>query len=229
MKMYRMNKINLLFGICFSAFAVIVLIVNVFILIRWFDFKKDCGVAEAVIIDIKIYHDRSDNSESHSVMVEYIVDGEIYRGLLEYYSSSMREGQYVNVYYDPEDPSHTMTNPVFASLIMLILILAFGGVGGGFLIYELRYKKLVTALIAEDKYIVCDHTVERVETSANVTVNHVRYRQMDFIYHAPDGKEYTFSSRPYHPNKNPFIDGQNVIVYVDIEKNPKRYYVSEDK
>ena len=229
MKMYRMNKINLLLGIWFSAFAAIVLIVNVSIFISWLDFKKDSRVTDAVIVSIRSSYDGVDDSTSHKVVVEYIVDGEIYRSSLGYYSSTMRRGQSVKVYYDPSDPSHTMDNATFACAMMLIFILIFGGVGTGFLIYEFRQKKIVTALIEEDKYIVCDSSVERAEVSAHVKVNRTYYRQTDFFYRAPDGKEYKFSSRPYHPDKNPFIDGQNVIVYVDIEKDPKKYYVSEGR
>lgn len=229
MKVYHMSKINLLFGISFSAFAVIVIIAGIFLQISWLNFKKNCEVADAVIVDIRSSYNSNRESTDHTVIVEYIVDGEIYRGSLGYYTSRMRIGDQVSVNYDPSDPSHTMANPGFAIGIMVVLILAFGGVGGGFLIYEFSRKKLITALIEEDKYIVCDHTVVREEVSANVTVNKVRYRQMKFFYHAPDGTEHVFSSRPYHPNKNPFIDGNNVIVYVDIEKDPKKYYVSEEK
>ena len=229
MKIYRMEKINLLFGIWFSAFAALVLIIDACIFISWLDFKKNCSVTEAVIVDIYSSYNSSDDSTNYRVTVEYFVDGVLYRERLDYYSSSMRVGQYVNVYYDPENPSRMKSDPSITCALMLIFVLAFGGVGGGFLIYEFRLKKIVMALIDEDKYVVCDHTVMREEVSANVKVNRVRYRQTNFIYHTPDGKEYIFSSRPYHPDKNPFIDGQNVIVYVDIEKNPKKYYVDPGK
>ena len=229
MEVYRMSRINLLFGIWFSAFGALVLIIDACMFISWLDFKKDCGAAEAVIVDLYSHYDSSSESTNYRVTVEYIVDGVLYRERLDHYSSSMRVGQYVDVYYDPEDPSRMKSDPTLTCALMLIFIFTFGGVGGGFLIYEFRMKRIVTALIEEDKYIVCDHTVMREDVSANVKVNRVRYRQTNFIYNAPDGKEYIFSSRPYHPDKNPFIDGQNVIVYVDIEKDPKKYYVSEGK
>ncbi|MCH5192927.1 MAG: DUF3592 domain-containing protein [Oscillospiraceae bacterium] len=228
MNTYHMSKINMTFGIWFSAFALLVLIIDAGMFISWLDFKKDSISTDAVIIGIRSSYDSSDDSENHSVLVEYIVDGEVYRRSPGYYSSSMRTGQHITVYYDRSDPSRIKSDPSSACALMLIFIFVFGGVGAAFLIYELRLKKTVTALIAEGKYIVCDSSVERVEVSAHVKVNRVYYRQTDFFYNAPDGKEYIFSSRPYHPDKNPFIDGQNVIVYVDIEKDPKKYYVSED-
>ena len=224
-----MDKTNIIFGAGFSAFAVLIIIVGAVIMIQWFDFKKDCKVADGIIVDIRSSYNHRDDSTDHDVIVEYIVDDVVYTSSLGYYTANMRVRDRVSVNYDPDDPSRTMASPGFAVVIMLILILAFGGVGGGFLIYELRHRKLINGLIAEGKYIVCDSSTVREEKSANVTVNHVRYMQTDFIYCAPDGQEYRFSSRAYHPNKNPFIDGQNVIVYVDIEKNPKKYYVSEGR
>lgn len=229
MEVYRMDKTNMLFGICFSAFAALVLIIDACIFISWLDFKKDSAVTEAVILGIRSYYNSSDDSESHSVMVEYIVDGEVYQRPLGYYSSNMRAGQSVTVNYDTSDPSRIKGDPSLSCGLMLIFVFAFGGVGGGFLIYELSLKRVVKALIAEDKYVVCDHTVMREEVSAHVKVNRVWYRQTNFIYHTSDGREYIFSSRPYHPDKNPFIDGNNVIVYVDLEKDPKKYYVSEGR
>lgn len=229
MKVYRMNKINMLFGICFSAFAVICITACVFLLISWADFRKYSLSTNGIIVDITSRYNHNRESTEYDVIVEYAVDGKIYSRSLGYYSSSMKIGQTVTINYDPENPSRIMNAPYFACAIMAILILAFGGVGGGFIVYEFVHMNTINRFAAEDKYIICDGMTERVEVDANVRVNGVCYKQMNFIYRDSQGYEYVFSSRPYHPDKNPFLDGQSVTVYVDFENNPKKYYVSDKR
>lgn len=229
MKVYRINKINMLFGISFSAFAVICIAAAVSLLVIWANFSRNSLSTDGIIVDINSRYNHNSESTEYDVIVEYAVDGQIYSRTLGYYSSSMKIGQTVTIYYDPENPSHIMNSPYFACAILAVLILAFGGVGGGFIIYEIVNMNTINRLAAEDKYIICDGMTERVEVNANVRVNGMHYKQMNFIYRDSQGYEYVFSSRPYHPNKNPFLDGQSVTVYVDIEKNPKKYYVSEER
>lgn len=228
MGVYRIYKMKIIAGVSISAAAAVFIAICAFFLIRWFDFKKDCVSTEAVIVDIRSSYNSSNDSTDYDVTVEYIADGKIYRRPLEYYISSMREGQSVTIYYDPDDPYKIMNSPYLTCAILLIFILILGGVGTYFWLSEILNKRTINRLAAENKYIVCDDQVERYEGSSNITVNNVRYLQTDFIYHDSDGKEYVFSSRAYHPRKNPFADGRNVTIYVDIEKNPKKYYVHTD-
>ena len=223
---YRMNKVLMLIGMAFAAFAVMVLAAGIVIIARWVDFSRTCESTQAVITDI--YRTGHGDSEKYHVMVEYRVDGRRYSGQLGYYTSSMKRGQIVTVHYDPEDPGFTMDSPYLACGIMSIFVLVFGGIGFGFVFSEFRNKRIINRLADEDKYIVLDTQAERREVRSGVTVNRVNYVQTDFVYRDQFGKEYVFSSRPYPPGKCPFDPYQSVTVYVDLENNPKKYYVYTD-
>lgn len=229
MKVYRINKSNMLIGIWFSAFAVICIATVVFWLVSWANFSKNALSTDGVIIDIRGYYNRNSKSTEYDVIVEYTVGGVLYTRSLGYYSSAMEIGQTVTVIYDSEDPDHMMSKPYFECAVIAIFILVFGGAGTIFIVTEILNMQRINRLADEDKYIICDHTCEREEVSAHVKVNRVYYRQTNFIYRDMYGREYVFSSRPYHPEKNPFLDGQSVTVYVDIEKDPKKYYISSEK
>lgn len=223
---YRINKILMIIGIWFAAFAVLVLAVGILLMVRWANFSKTCESTQAVITDI--YASGHGDSRTYHVIVDYQVDGENYSGQLGYYNSSMRRGQTVTVYYDPKDPGFTMESPYLACGIMSIFVLVFGGIGFGFVASEFRNKRIINRLADEDKYIILDARTERREVRAGVKVNRVHYVQTDFIYRDQFGNEYVFSSRPYPPGKCPFDPYQSVTVYVDLENNPKKYYVYTD-
>ena len=226
MNVYRMDKIMVTIGGFFAAFAVIMFMVGVGMMIGWASFSKTCESTDAVITSIE--RTRHGKHKRHRVTVEYSVDGEVYSGSLGYYISSMRRGQHVTVYYDPEDPSYTMSKPYIACAAIAVFDLIFGALGVIMLGGEFRNKKIINRLAEEGKYIILDGSVERREVSANVKVNDVRYMQTDFIYRDRYGYEHVFSSRAYPPGRCPFDPWQSVTVYVDIENNPKKYYVCTD-
>lgn len=229
MTKYKINKINLLFGIIFGVVGVVMLCIIIGQLIKWNDFKKTALPAEAVITNIETVVTRDsdgDRTTKHYVDIEYYADGKTYSGPLGYYSSGMREGDTITVYYDPDNPGYTMSKPYLMCGIMSIFLLVFGGIGAGFLIYEIRMYNFASSLIREDKYVYSEDWHEEI---ANVRVNNVRYRMAVCTYHDSYGREYTFNSQPYHPNKCPFYPGKQIKIYVDIEKDGTKYYVSEDE
>lgn len=224
-----MNKIKMTLGIAFFAVAPLLGAIVVMLIVQWVNFSATAQQTSAIITDITTYHD-NDGDVRHTVWVEYVVDGKVYERVLGSYTSNMREGQSVTVNYDPKDPDRIMQNPTLGCVMLSIFILSFGGVGGGMLFSELRRRSIVNRLAAEEKYIVLDSNCNCMEVPSNYSSNGVRYMQMDFLYYDPvSGQEYTFSSNPYHPLKSPFRFGQNVTVYVDLEKDPKKYYVSFDE
>ena len=229
MGIYRINKLKITVGALLMAIAAILVAVSVLILMKWADFKSRCVSTDAVITDIRREYNYSNESTEYHVTVEYIVDGVVYRRPLGYYISSLREGQVVTINYDPEDPYFIMNDPFIACVLLAVFTLSCAGVGIYMLTSELLNRNMVNRLADESKYIICDGRCERIERNANITVNNVRYMQTDFIYYDMEGREYKFSSRAYHPDKCPFYPGQSVTIYVDIEKNPKKYYVHIDE
>lgn len=78
---------------------------------------------EATIKEIRYVDD------NHKPYVEYEVDGETYHSELNFYSSSMYEGQRIEVLYNPENPSQTASEDAFK-----IIGFVFGLIGGIFLV-----------------------------------------------------------------------------------------------
>ena len=210
------------------AFALILIPVMVYLLVSWADFQKKCVSTQAVITDISRHYNRNRDEYEHDVTVEYFIDGQRYTNSLNYYVSSMKPGQTVTVYYDPDDPYRTMDKPYLACVFIAVFVLIFGGVGGGLLFSEISFMMKINRLADEDKYVICGMDCQFLEVNSNVTVNHVRYLQTDIIYCDERGMEHKFSTRPYKPGNCPIYPGQPVKVYVDLENDPKKYYVYTD-
>lgn len=67
--------------------------------------------------------------DNHKPYVEYEVDGQTYHSELNFYSSSMYEGQKIEILYNPDMPSQTASEDAFK-----IIGFVFGLIGGIFLI-----------------------------------------------------------------------------------------------
>lgn len=228
MERYKWNFVRTLIGVMFFAFGVAFLIVPVISLASWNEFKKDAVPVTAEITDINAYTRRSNRGKRRyrEVIVEYIYNGENYSEKLDYYISGMKKGDELEILIDPDDPSKNRSEPYLFSGIMAIFAVVFGGIGGGFLVYEIKRSKYVKKLIAENKYIYANYSNEE---QANVTVNNVRYNQSVFVYEDVSGRKMMFKSEPHHPSSQPYIHGDSIKVYVDMENDPNKYYVSREK
>ena len=228
MERYKWSFISALIGSIFFLFGVAFLIVPIVSIAGWESFKKDAVPVVAEITDIEIYSSRSGGKKRthREVRIEYEYGGETYSDQLGYYISGMKKGDEVNILVDPDKPSRSRSEPYLFSGIMAIFGLIFGGIGAGFLGYELKKSKYINKLIAEEKYIYAEYSHEE---QANVTVNNVRYNHSVFVYDDGMGRRMPFNSAPHHPSSLPYIKGDSIRVYVDMEKNPKKYYVSREK
>lgn len=230
MERYKWSFVHTLIGGMFFAFGLAFIIVPVISIAGWTEFKKDAVTVSAQITDIDTYRTRSSTSHKrrthHDVYVEYEYEGKTYSEELDYYSSGMKEGDIIDIYIDPENPSRSMNDPFLFSVFFGGFGLVFGGIGAAFLIYEFKKSVYINRLIAEDKFIYAEY---QSEERANVTVNNVRYNHSVFVYDDGSGRRMTFNSQPHHPNSCPHIKGDTMKVYVDLENNPKKYYVSREK
>ncbi|MCI7767158.1 MAG: DUF3592 domain-containing protein [Oscillospiraceae bacterium] len=228
MERYKWSFVSTIIGWVFFAFGVIFLIIPLISIASWAEFKKDAVPVSAEITDIDTYTKRSNhkNRTYHDVYVEYEYDGVTYSEELDYYTSGMKKGDDIEIYVDPDDPSRSRSNPFVFSAIMAVFGLVFGGIGAGFLVHEIKMSIYINKLIAEDKFIYADYSNEE---QANVTVNNVRYNHSVFVYDDGLGRIMTFNSEPHHPSSRPHIQGDSIKVYVDLENNPKKYYVSREK
>lgn len=230
MERYKWSFAPTLIGVIFFLFGVAFLIVPAISIAEWTEFKKDAVPVSATITDISTHTTRRTGSHkrrtTHDVYVEYEYEGKTYSEELDYYTSGMREGDNVDILIDPDNPSKNRSEPYLFAGIMAIFGLIFGGIGAGFLIYQLKKSRYINRLIDEDKFIYAEYSNEQ---QANVTVNNVRYNQAVFVYEDGFGRELTFTSEPYKPSSRPYAPGDTKKVYVDMEADPNRYYVSREK
>lgn len=228
MERYKWSFPFTFIGVIFFLFGVIFVIIAAANIAGWEEFRKDAVSVNATITDIDTHTERRGKKKKtyHDVFVEYEYEGVTYSDELDYYTSGMREGDDVEIYVDPERPSDSRSKPYLVSGIMGLFALIFGGIGAGFLGHEIRRSVIVNRLIAEDKFIYANYSHEE---KANVTVNKVRYDQSVFVYDDGSGRKMVFKGEPHHPSSRPYIQGDTMKVYVDMEKDPGKYYVSREK
>lgn len=226
---YKPNMISVVFGILFTTISAVFLAAIIAVDISYANFKKDAVPVEAVITDIRTERNYSSTKNKtvteHYVEVEYYYEGQIYNTELNYYSSNMKIGDREEIFIDPNNPYDSSSSPLILNCIIIPLAAIFMSIGLVFLIREGKRKKAVNKLIEDGLYIFCDDVAEE---NANVTVNNVRYRLLRCTYNDGTGRTFVFHSHPYPPSERHYTPGQSVKIYVDIENNPKVYYICLD-
>jgi len=84
-----------------------------------------------------------DGNARNSVYIEYEIDGVIMVAPLRFWSSNMFVGQPINIFVSRQNPHDFATTGMFHRIPLLVLLglmVIFGGIGSGFLIYE-KHKK----------------------------------------------------------------------------------------
>lgn len=104
-------------------FGVILVAAAAFIAIRSSVYKKN-GI-ETVATITRIEHETdSDGDDNASVYVSYTANGENYEGKLDYYSSFMRVGNTVKIFYMPDDPQDMIS--AGSNVVLVTIMIAFG-------------------------------------------------------------------------------------------------------
>lgn len=225
---YKPNSVSVVFGAIFVIMGMIFLGAIIAVDISYANQKNSYVPVEAVITDIreeKVYdRSRKTTKITHEVIVKYEYEGNTYRTHLGHYNSAMNVGDREEIYIDPEAPGNTVSSPLTLNLIIIPMVIIVMGLGIAFIIREIKRSKAVNKLIEEDMYIFCDNVIEE---QSNTTVNNVRYLWLRCKYYA-NGQTYDFKSHPYHPRDSRYVPGQKVKIYVDLETNPKVYYMVID-
>ncbi len=87
-------------------------------------FKKKAIRTTATITEIQVERN-SEGVERYIVDVEFEVDGKLYGGRLDNYSSGMCKGGKTEVYYDPANPNKFKSTESNVGAIILILLGVF--------------------------------------------------------------------------------------------------------
>lgn len=228
MERYRLSFVQTFVGGIFLLIGIVLIAVGAVAFVNWSDFAQNAVSVYAEITDISSYKTRvSNKTKTHyRVDIKYEYNGETYESRLDRYVSTMHKGDRVEIFIDPDDPSSQRSRQTVIPIIFALSGLFFGAIGGSVLAKEIRFGCYINRLIADDVYIYADFAGEE---PANLTVDGVRYDRAVFVYDGGSGRELRFTSKPYHPNKCPYVRGDVKKVYVDIENAPEKFYVSRNK
>lgn len=219
------NKVTkLVFGI-FGIIGIIFIIVTICVGVIFHGKKERMVLNEAVITQI-ITEKHSDDT-SHYVYVDYEYEDRLYEHrYLGYYSSSMYEGKYIEIYVDPQDP-----NEIMGKYSAIILLVVFGTMGGVFTFigsigvgYAIAKKRMYKRLFREGRRIY--GTIEQIEKDINVSVN----RRHPYFAQVAVRDDYTGETKYYRSDD--FWDdvaeniniGDTAVIYVDQDDN-RKYFV----
>lgn len=174
---------------------------------------------------------QSDGDWSHRVQVSYEAEGVSYTTYLNYYSSSMREGQNIAIHCNPENPEEITTGS-----LGWIFLLIFGGLGLIFLVVaviivltQMRKKRRREELFSS----VTPVEAEIVDISRNTSVRvNGRYPFVITVeWHNPDdGKLYRMRTPSLWSNPQSQIERlglRTLPVYID-PYDAKNYYVQTE-
>ena len=203
-------------GIILTALGLIFMIAGLFVLAIGIKNTTSNIEVDAVITRVdKFYED---------VYVDYEVDGELYTDMkLNSYSSSMREGDHVEIFVDPEKPYD-----IKAGNEMLIIGGVFSGVGfiitvvGVILLFKSAGKKALEKRLIEDgyyieaKYDYTDVTGVRINSRPTYVV------RCSYL-NPEDGNIYSFKSRYFTYDPSMYINSETIRVYVDRNDFKKNY------
>lgn len=214
-------------SIAFSLFGLVFFLVGIGITVSTFTKKTKYIEHNAVISQIMPYTD-SDGDTSHHVYVDYTVDGKKYHELLGHYSSSMRTGKRITIYYDPDSPGNIIAGGG-AEYTMLL----FPGMGALFFIigasmtgHRIKKGRLKKVLKSSGELINAEFIEAAINRSYSVNNRHP-YQIFCRWNDSTTQTDYTFKSENFWDDPMPAIQAKGVTtvpVYID-RYNPKKYYV----
>jgi len=106
------------------------------------NFHQDAHSVKAVITNIQSYRTAGGNRD-YDVWVSYEIDDETYNEKIGFFSSSMHEGETLDIMVDNNDPTRVRSakGGSFAFGVLLILGSVFTALGGFLLYLRLNQKK----------------------------------------------------------------------------------------
>lgn len=218
-------KILKILGAIFSLIGLAIIIFGINIIIANNEFMKTAELTEGIITDIESYRD-SDGDRHYIVYVQYEVEGRSYEDSSRFYSSNMRKGDDIKVYYNPERPSdfkvtgETTFNTIFP--------IAFGGIffiiGMCIMLPPIIKTKMQNKVKQYGELINAE--IDDIDINYSMSVNGRHPYVIVCSWKDPNsGELYQFRSNNLWFDPEKLLEGRKTLeVYVDMQK-PKKYYV----
>ncbi|MDR0197428.1 MAG: DUF3592 domain-containing protein [Oscillospiraceae bacterium] len=182
------------------------------------DFMETAVKTEATIVDIRVTG--SGDDRVHRVDIRfYDRDGNEIITRLSYYSSSMRVGQQIVIWYNPDNPYSVMDDGGEVATVLVLFIFGTVGLitlicGGIMLSRQLKKGALRERLAREGCYVMADVTEHGL---SNTRVNRRRLFRIKCVY--SDGfTTHEFEDGYLFDNPLPYITPDNKI-RVCVDRN----------
>lgn len=222
------NSLNIIW-IVFLILGIVFVGIAVMIHINDSNFKKNAMKTEATIIDIREYTDYDDEIE-HDVFIEYRVQGNVYNKELDYYSSSMRIGGSVTIYYDPKNPNDFVSEGASIGIIACSIIGAIFAIIGSVLVGSSILKKSKKNKVLKYNTII-QANINSFDLNTSLVVNGRHPYVLRASAISPyDGLIYNFESDSIMTDLTPVFEAYKITkvpVYVNPQ-NYKEYYIDID-
>lgn len=200
-------------GILFAFIGAVFLGISAFFFISSSRFRSHAVPAEGTILYVA----------HETAIITYEVNGREMTGELGYTTSTMRAGDTVSLYYDPEQPERIETASV---QVLSWTFLAAGsllfGTGLALILWGIRKKALNRRL--EESGLRLNGEIVSIEINRRLSSNHRHPYLVICRCRMPDGTIHNVQSGPLWQHPEGLSAGTYVPVYVD-ERNYKRYYV----
>ncbi len=227
MRSKGIKNFSLLFGAVFLLVGLSFFLSGVIHCLSFNAFKSKAVLIEAQITRIIVnYVTRTDTGKRTDcdVWVSYTIDGREYETKLNYYTSGMREGDTVEIFVDPDDPSDIEADTLIPDIVFIGLGGLFTVIGSCFLVSHVSKLSRRKRLINEGEQLAA--TITNVSRS-NVLVNGGYPYRAECEYTDPfSGEKYLFGSDSVMNDISGLV-GSAVTVYAD-RNNRRNYYVDID-
>lgn len=118
--------------------AIILIVIGSILQISDMLFIKKSLITEATISSIEVEKDIN-NETNYEVYVTYTINNKKYNERLRDYNFTMKKGQKVQIFYDPNNPSHIKNNSITSKYTGFIIMC----VGIVFLLAYLKAKEIL--------------------------------------------------------------------------------------
>lgn len=214
--------------IIFVIFAVIGCVIFIFGC-YWFwndlNFRRNALTTTATITRIDVIYD-SDDDADYTVYVAFTLAGHKYEGRLGYYTSGMRTGKEVQIYYNPDNPANFQgSGNIVGGILFALFGFIFMSIGLLPLILSRRKNGRNGYLLTNGRRIDAKITGVRRNTAISVNDRHPYRIHCQGFDHLGKFREFKSANLWQDPSyRLEQLDMKSLAVYIH-ETKPRKYYV----
>lgn len=216
--------------VAFVLFSVSIILIGITEKSNIDNFVAKAGKVEARICNIEPYTAMGTKGKKvtkHKVYVDYTVDGIMYEyKQLDIYNSSMRVGDIVEIYYNPEFPKLIMSGDTTNYILLMIAGAGIMTVTILVVVYTSVKRARVNNLIVNGTAFAGKIAAVKAINDKRVKAPYVHQAVCEIINPFTEERYYFNSERVYSDIR--YLLGAPIVLYVD-NNNPKNYYVDIDK